>query len=205
MFDISLSVSGPRVPHDCAYALFSALCRLWPELHDRPEIGIHQLHGKFNPPNRDLLPNRLILRVPQADLPRALNLAGSELNLVGRSLRLGQVEALRPLVAAKTLYARLVTAKGRVAAGDLLNFVREELDRQGIVGLAALVPRTGKLAPGKDPFLRRTLSIHDRTIAGYAVTVSELEPAHSLMLQQNGIGGRRHFGCGLFHPVQTHV
>jgi CRISPR-associated protein Cas6 len=59
------------------------------------------------------------------------------------------------------------------------------------------VPRKGPLN-GKDPFVRRTLNIKGVNVVGYAATVSGLSPTDSLRLQNEGMGGRRHFGCGLF-------
>jgi CRISPR-associated protein Cas6 len=55
---------------------------------------------------------------------------------------------------------------------------------------------------GKSPLVRRTLEIAGRTVVGYAVEVSGLTAEESIILQENGIGGRRRFGCGIFIPAR---
>ena len=38
----------------------------------------------------------------------------------------------------------------------------------------------------------------DRSIVGYAVQVTDLDPESSILLQSVGLGGKRHHGCGIF-------
>ncbi len=42
--------------------------------------------------------------------------------------------------------------------------------------------------------------IHGREIVGFSVAVDELDPDGAVRLQEEGLGGRRRFGCGLFLP-----
>jgi CRISPR-associated protein Cas6 len=54
---------------------------------------------------------------------------------------------------------------------------------------------------GRSPLLRRTLQIRDKVIVGFAVEVGALTADEALILQEQGLGGRRRFGCGIFVPV----
>lgn len=59
------------------------------------------------------------------------------------------------------------------------------VERQGIFTL----PRCGD---------RQSLRIKDRQIVGYCIAFENLRPEESICLQQQGIGGRRKMGCGVF-------
>jgi CRISPR-associated protein Cas6 len=48
---------------------------------------------------------------------------------------------------------------------------------------------------------RRTLRIKDKEVVGYEVLVEALTAEESLNLQEHGLGGRRHMGCGIFSSV----
>jgi len=197
MIDIHFKISGPRVPFDCAYSLFAALCRHWPDLHERQDVGIWPLHGKFNAPARDLLPTKLIIRVHETDLQQCKDLCERVINIEGVNLLIDRISEIKPLIPAESVYSRLVVVKNRGTSDLMLEYMGDQLARMGITGTPALVPRKGPLN-GKDPFVRRTLNIKGVNVVGYAATVSGLSPTDSLRLQNEGIGGRRHFGCGLF-------
>jgi CRISPR-associated protein Cas6 len=48
---------------------------------------------------------------------------------------------------------------------------------------------------------RRTLRIKDKEVVGYEVKLEGLTVAESLNIQEQGLGGRRHMGCGVFVPM----
>ena len=48
---------------------------------------------------------------------------------------------------------------------------------------------------------RRTLRIKDKEVIGYEILIEGLMAEDSLDIQEQGIGGRRHMGCGLFVPA----
>jgi len=119
-----------------------------------------------------------------------LGLAGSTLELAGRKVVLGAptVRALEPV---PRLSARVVTFKNaldetafRVAAN---RFIEE------LTGTACTL-HIGR---------RRIVTISGDKVVGFGLDLSELKPEASLMLQEKGLGGRRHMGCGLFLPVRT--
>jgi CRISPR-associated protein Cas6 len=49
---------------------------------------------------------------------------------------------------------------------------------------------------------RRSLKVKQKHIVGYGVVVEGLSDEDSIKLQNLGMGGRKHFGCGWFYPVK---
>jgi CRISPR-associated protein Cas6 len=58
--------------------------------------------------------------------------------------------------------------------------------------------RTGSRA---DQARRRVIRVKDQTHVGFAMIVRGLAPEASIRLQEEGLGGRRLMGCGLFLPA----
>ncbi len=107
------------------------------------------------------------------------------------------------------LLSRLVVIKGFLEPVPFLEAASRQLEALGIDGIAALVPRRENgaregrsAAPAGSP-IRRTVRIHDREVAGFAVRVEGLTADDALRLQGAGLGGRRRFGCGIFCPVRA--
>jgi CRISPR-associated protein Cas6 len=151
--------------------------------------------------------SRLILRLAAGSIPNVLPLAGKRLEIDGAIVRVGvpAVHALRP---ASSVASRLVVIRGFMTAEPFLDAVRRQLDALGVSGTPRLMARRRSQSiegreGARDPYVRRTLRIHDREIVGYALRVDGLEPEESIVLQQAGVGGRRHFGCGVCLPVRT--
>ena len=49
---------------------------------------------------------------------------------------------------------------------------------------------------------RRTFKVHDKQIVGYSLLVNGLSSEASIILQENGLGGRQKMGCGFFEAWQ---
>ena len=81
-----------------------------------------------------------------------------------------------------------------------------ELEIQAQAGLVyqpqIVAENQGKQTGSRSLFLRRTLKIKDKQVVGFALQVEGLSAEESIRLQEKGLGGRRHFGCGLFTPDQ---
>jgi CRISPR-associated protein Cas6 len=119
-------------------------------------------------------------------LPALLALSGKTAALDGHKLTIG-VPTVYPLRSAALLLSRLVIIKGFMNGEGFSEAAQRQLDALGIKGKIQLGPR-------------RTTRIKDKEVVGYAVAVSELDADESLLLQEQGIGGRRRFGCGVFAP-----
>jgi CRISPR-associated protein Cas6 len=113
-----------------------------------------------------------------------LKLAGKRLDVDNHSLRVGipEVRTLRPRA---YLYSRLVTIKGFMETEGFVKAAKRQLEKLGV---------NAEIQVGE----RRTLRVKDKQVVGFEVSLLRLDAEHSLRIQENGIGGRRHMGCGIF-------
>ncbi len=209
--DLAFTLLGKEVPADHGFALYSAVSRHVPWVHEptQDSLGIHPINGMVVG-NRllHLTPgSRLTFRLDAQHIRHLLPLAGRELDLDGHRLRVG-VPTTYPLRPRAVLRSRLVTIKHRLEPDPFLDMAKQQLTDLGIRATPGLVKRRGARplegndAGPKSPFIRRTIRIHDREVVGYAVVVQGLTADESLKLQEHGLGGRRRFGCGIFVPVR---
>ena len=70
---------------------------------------------------------------------------------------------------------------------EFLAAAKRQLAQLGISGQAYLCTR-------------RTLRVRDQQIVGFEMGVTQLTAEESLTLQEQGLGGRRKMGCGVFVP-----
>lgn len=190
--DLAFAVlAAEPIPADHGYHLYGALSRISPQLHETNGIAVHPIRGQ-QIGNRQLQLNdrsRLVLRVDADQISQLIALAGKQLDVAGRRLRVGvpQIWTLRP---APSLRSRLVTIKGFLDPEPFQAAARRQLDDMGVSAEA-------QLTLGK----RRTVRIKDKEVVGYEVLVEALTAEESLTLQERGLGGRRHMGCGVFVPT----
>jgi CRISPR-associated protein Cas6 len=188
--DLAFRLIGTRIPVDHGYALYAAINRIVPKLHDANDIGVHPVRGRFDGNGcLVLLPtSRLIVRTPDERIQEFLKLAGKTLEVDGHRLRVGvpEVRVLRPAAA---LYARLVTIKGFMEPEQFLDATRRQMETMGW---------TAKLQPGE----RRTFRVKDKQVVGFEMLAMELDAEDSVKLQEVGLGGRRRMGCGVFVPFR---
>jgi CRISPR-associated protein Cas6 len=124
------------------------------------------------------------MRLPPEHIPLVLPLAGRLLEVAGSRIRLGAptVEALTPHQA---LSARMVTIKPFIETDPFRAAVEKQMAELGV---------SGAITVGA----RKVLAVSGGKIVGFSVRVAGLDEASSLRLQDEGIGGRRHMGCGVF-------
>jgi CRISPR-associated protein Cas6 len=96
-----------------------------------------------------------------------------------------QIYLLKPT---PTLYARIVTIKGFTEPEPFLDAVCRKLDELGVKG----EPVVGQ---------RRVLKVGQHRVVGFGLTIHELSDESSILLQEQGLGGRRRMGCGIFGPI----
>lgn len=183
MIDVAFAVSGDPLPRDHRYALAQALEQALPWLADTPQAGVHGLNLVAGDRAEALLSarTRLKLRVPRERAAAAGALAGAELRVAGRSLRVGQAQQ-RELVAHHALYAHLVASEN----GDELAFMRTvqgELER---------------LAVRCRPVCGMHRVVEGGALPGFSLMLDGLSPDQSLTLLETGLGAHRRLGCGLF-------
>lgn len=186
--DLAFRLTGTTIPVDHGYALYAAISRLLPDLHADTEVGIHPIRGRYVGDGSLHLASfsRLTVRLPSDRIRAVLKLAGKAIEVDGNLLRVGVSETrmLRPAV---NLYSRLVTIKGFMESDTFLSAARRQFETLRV---------NADLVIGE----RRTLRVKDKQVVGFEVTARGLSPEDSLRLQEAGVGGRRHMGCGVFVP-----
>jgi len=187
VIDLLFPVQGGPVPLDHGYLLFSALSRHIPALHERTDIGVFSLRGVSN--TQELLylgRGTLRLRCSTEAVAALLPLVSAPLEVAGRRLSLGapSLYALEPV---PSLSARLVTFKH---AMDEASFITAASKSLAVLGVQATL-KVGR---------RRIVRIAGKKVVGFALELHGLSAEHSLRVQEHGLGGRRHMGCGLFLP-----
>ena len=197
------------IPADHGFALFSAVSDVLPFVHGNVSVGIHPIQGILAGARRLQLgpASRVVLRLPASHAGETLPLAGKGLSLGDTKMIVGapKVLALKP---SAILRSRIVVIRDMLDADSLLAAARRQLDVASVGGMAG-IPTRRTLPPleasgqgSRDQYLRRTLMIRDKAIVGYAIEVKGLTAEESISLQENGIGGRRRFGCGIFLPAE---
>ena len=199
--DLVFPVHGRTLPRDHGYALYGALSRALPDLHQAGWLGVHGIAAAsgMDPERLNLAKSgRLRLRIPVERLPQLIALAGRALAVSGHTIRLGP-PSVHPLHAAASLDARLVVirlTRGVDKPFDRARFdarfeaeARRQLERIGVAGELSLCGH-------------RSVRVGGQRVMGHSVRVIGLSPEHSLALQIHGLGGKRAMGCGIFRPTR---
>ncbi len=186
--DLAFRLNGSVVPVDHGYALYSALSRIAPEIHEAKAIGVHPIRGMYNGIGKLQLSDssRLVLRLPDDEIRPYLKLAGKRLEVDEHPLSVG-VPEVRMLLPVSRLRAHLVTIKGFLKEEEFLEAVKRQLQSLTV---------TCEVLLGQ----RRTFRVKEKQVVGFEVTATELTAEGSVRLQGNGLGGRRKMGCGVFVP-----
>ena len=99
--DLAFRLNGSVVPVDHGYALYSALSRIVPEIHEAKAIGVHPIRGMYNGIGKLQLSDssRLVLRLPDDEIRPYLKLAGKRLEVDEHPLSVGvpEVRMLLPV------------------------------------------------------------------------------------------------------------
>jgi CRISPR-associated protein Cas6 len=188
--DAVFDLSGQELPEDHGQALLEALLAHLPWLKDTPDAGIHSIHGASSGHGTLVINRRakLVLRLPLARLVEAQALVGKDMNLGCGPIRIGAMKekALTPF---QYLYSHFVDL-GTTDEVEFLGTVRARLDEMGI---------QGGLIPGK----QRKMHTPDGDIGGYSLMLHDVSLAHSITIQEQGIGRNRLRGCGIFIPHKS--
>lgn len=188
--DLLFPLQGAQVPVEHGYLLYAAIAHhletpadQW--LHENEAIGLHLIRGRYMGTGLLALNHaRFGLRIPVDLIPRFLPLAGKTLQLAEYRLRIG-IPQPQALIPAPTLYAHLVTTKNGQDEARFDKEIARQLEALDIHG-----------KPQRGP--RRMFRIKDKHVVAHSLLVSELTAEESIRLQEEGLGGRRKLGCGVF-------
>lgn len=182
--------STGRIPILHHYQLLAGLSALAPVIHSEGSIGVHPIRGTPVGDGLLALDNSSAVRIRASAefIPRLVHLGGKKFEIADCPIRLGvpRIFAIQP---AEALEAGIVTIKGFMEPPEFLAAVRRQLASLGV--REAVQVEVGR---------RRVLRIRGQTIVGFSLAIEGLSESESLEVQHRGVGGRRHFGCGLFHP-----
>lgn len=191
VIDLYFHVQGKEIAVDHGYALYSAISRVVENKHDRwlhasDAVGLIPLRGRYLGSGKLALGRgaKFGLRLPAEQIVKVLPLAGKRLEINGDRLLVGTTTT-SALIPAPALYAHLVTTKNGDDEARFDEEIRRQLQALDIKG----TPQRG---------LRRIISIKDKKVVGYSLLVSALTADESIRLQEEGLGGRRKMGCGVF-------
>ena len=198
--DLSFGLIGSELPVDNGYALYSAICSALGG-HLPEGVGVSSIGGFYLGDGRVSISkmNRLRIRTPVERIPEILTLAGRFLDIGGYEIRLG-VPNIQALAPASKLVSRIVTIKGFEDPDPFLEAVGRKLAELE-VDAHAYIPLV-KMGERKGQPMRRIVRIKNRKIIGFTVILDGLSDTDSLKVQEHGVGGRRHMGCGMFLPVK---
>ena len=195
--DLSFKISCKQLPTMHAWELSQAMYEILPWLVDEPEVGIHQIHGATSgngwerPADGELLHlskrSRMNMRVPRTRLQEIQALVGEKLDIAGYEVEIGKPieKRLNPL---GTLFSRYVAAPKGLDEDDFMQWVVEELAKRDL--------KLRKMLCG----IGHVIQTPEKGIETRSLMMADLDKDTSVALQEQGIGGHRHLGCGIFMP-----
>jgi CRISPR-associated protein Cas6 len=201
--DVTFRVYGNTLPGEHAYLLYAGLSHTVSDFHKidgalrfRPINGDRNRSGVI-----DISPrSQLRLRIPTEQVAAILPLAGRSVPVgVNHTIRLGNPTVFQ-LTPATILSAKAVTFKNASSPEQFLTVARQRLDEMGIEGKPG-IPLVEKGQHAGEP-RRQIIRIKGIHIVGYALQVAGLTAEESIRLQELGLGGRTHMGCGFFVPYR---
>lgn len=188
--DVQFELKGKLLPHDHGRALYQALARFAPWMENEEMLGVHPIQGA-DLGNGMLMLNRrarLMIRAPRERLPELLALTGKEFEIAGNQFEIGSGKP-RPLSWHTPLYAHCVTT----GSSDEKQFA------QDIIRLLDSLQIDSRFICGK----RQTLTGDHGEEHGYSLMLHGLPIEHALLIQQQGLGTNRKYGCGIFIPHKS--
>ena len=188
MIDVVFDLDGSSVPANYPFALWPEIARYLPFLKDEKDTGFIPLKGSVS--GEPLLLSRrtkLVLRVPVALAAQTAQLSGKPLSIDGNVLTVGKCKE-RQLQATTTLHAYLV--ESNLGEIEFLAAMKGKLQDMHI---------SCNLICDKQRIIKST----SRSLNGFGLVLHDLKPAASILIQSIGLGGERHFGCGIFVPFKT--
>jgi CRISPR-associated protein Cas6 len=146
--------------------------------------------------------SRLRVRLPAEQIGTVLPLAGQTLEVGEHRIRLG-VPTVTPLHPAPLLTAKIVTFKNATDPDRFLDLTRRRLDEMGVAGEPGILLIQTGVRAGEPR--RQVLRVKGVCLVGFALQVAGLTAEESVRLQEQGLGGRSHMGCGFFVPYQPRM
>lgn len=202
--EIQFNLRGKTLPSDHGYAIYSAVKKtVLEEKSLPPEVLLCSVPGV---PAQDGIiylnhSSRLRLRCPAEQVQHWYRLLQNiVLDIRSHLIRLVQPRLCLPQPS-EILKARLVTFKLEDINHQELPLYFQQSCNKVLENLEITARASIDKKPDGD-LARRALQIKGKNIVGFGVVIEGLNEEYSLKLQCCGMGGRKHFGCGWFHPTK---
>jgi len=178
------SIEGSLIPRNYHYCLYSALTGLAPKLKDNPEWAIGRISNTniFDDRTLRLTQSTIKLRCSKDLITELTMLFDCQIHL-----HLG-----KELIKLKLVNGTELKSQENLAAWVSIktdNNREPDLGKQLAKFDIDTLPTIGR---------KEQLIIKKQPCAVYPVMFSDLHPNESLILQEKGLGGRKHLGCGFF-------
>lgn len=199
MAELSFSVNCKELPYDHAYELSSAILNLIPEIKNDKRNAIQTLHGPMSGngwvrPDSENIPlskrAKLIMRLNRNQINSIKSIEGKKIELFGNILKIGESK-VKSFLVVKDLFCRFVISDTKTSEDDFLHKIQTELRNFNINIRKALCGKSMLVNFGKETVYTRSLMIAD------------LSKEESLKLQEEGVGEKKLFGCGIFLPHKS--
>jgi CRISPR-associated protein Cas6 len=190
MRDLQFDLVGLELAGDHGQLLHDEIARHLPWLPTCAGAGILAIHGADSGHGSLMISRRtrLWLRLPLDRAEEARALVGKELALGYAPIRIGAMQ-IKPLSPFGYQYSPFVDLGTADEQGFMIAAQRE---------LDALSIRCGMI-PGK----ARKMHTSQGEVSGYSLMLHDLSLGDSVRLQEQGMGGHRLMGCGLFVPHKS--
>ena len=199
MIELSFSVDCKELPYDHAFELSSEILNLIPEIKNDKRNAIQTLHGPMSGngwvrPDGQNIPlskrAKLIMRINKSQIDDIKTIEGREIKLFGNKLKIGKSK-IKSFVIVKDLFCRFIVSDPNIDEDKFLELIQNELKQYNINLRKALCGQSKMIRFGSETFYTRSLMIAD------------LSKKESLRLQEEGVGERRLYGCGIFLPHKS--
>jgi len=194
--DLVFNMDCHCLPVDHAYPLSQAVSHALPWFEQEPQAGLLMIHGgqsghgwhRPDKPDELLYLSRrtkLTLRLPQHRIENAQVLSDMTLEVAGYPIKIGRAKQ-KPFQPMPVLFARHILANPGQDEEAFLEMAVAQLQAQGIACRKVLCGKSHRFKlPDGELFTR-------------SLMVADLKQQESLSLQEQGLGGGRKMGCGLF-------
>ena len=184
--DMCFSVKGSIIPVDHGFYVYSALSRMMPQIHQRNDIVIKPIRGRYKGNGvLDISPcSELVLRLNTNQIQEYLFLANTRIKVNGYKIVIGSL-CFKSINPHPNLYAHTVTTKNGQNQQRFETEITKQLRKISFNARIKILKR-------------KTLKIHNQQVVGYSLSVHDLTRQESIFLQEKGLGGRRKMGCGFF-------
>ena len=199
MVDLSFSVDCKELPYDHAYELSSEIIKLVPEIKNDNRNAIQTLHGPMSgngwvraDGENIFLSKRakLCLRVRKDHADKIREIEGKKIKLFGNELNIGKSK-IKSFLVVRDLFCRFVSCNEDLPEENFLEEVQTELRAFKVNIKKALCGQSKRISFGEKSLYTRSLMI------------SDLTKEEAVILQEEGVGKHRLFGCGIFLPHKS--